>query len=73
MNYGILVAVAEDGNFQIVGAVDSRKEAQELADEYISIGPANDYLAPYEFQIHRRGNGGAYTNIDHLRFADVAA
>ena len=69
MEYGILVAVAEDGSFQIVGAVDNRNEAKDMADEYIAIGPNIDYLAPWEFQIHRRGNGGAYTVIDHLQFA----
>jgi hypothetical protein len=73
MECGILVAVAEDGLFQIVGVVDNRDEAQFLADEYLRLGPDNDYLAPREFQIHRRGNGGAYTNIDHLKFADLAA
>jgi hypothetical protein len=69
MEYGILVAVAEDGSFQIVGAVDTRNEAKDMADEYILHGPLFDYLAPSEFQIHRRGNGGAYTVIDHLQFA----
>lgn len=73
MEYGILVAVAEDGSFQIVGAVDSREEARELANGYMRIGPENDYLAPWEFVIHRRGAGGAYTVVDHLRFADVEA
>ena len=69
MEYGILVAVAEDGGFQIIGAVDNREEAQALADNYLAIGPDADYLAPWEFQIHRRGNGGGYTVIDHLMFA----
>ncbi len=66
MEYGILIAVAEDGAFQIIGAVDNREEAKTLADEYIAIGPENDYLAPYEFQIHRRGTGGAYTTIERF-------
>ena len=69
MEYGILVAVSEGEHFQIVGAVDSRDEAQILADQYIAIGPEHGYVAPWEFQIHRRGNGGAYTVIDHLKFA----
>jgi hypothetical protein len=69
MEYGILVAVAEDGSFQIVGECDNRDEAQRMADEYIALGPDNDYLAPWEFQIHRRADGGAYTNIDHLQLA----
>ena len=69
MEYGILIAVAEDGKFQIVGAVSSRDEAQTMADEYVKFGPANDYLAPWEFQIHRRSGRGAYTNIDHLQFS----
>jgi len=69
MEYGILIAVAEDGAFQVVGAVDNRDEANYMADEYISLGPDNGYLAPWEFQIHKRSNGGAYTVIDHLKFA----
>lgn len=68
MEYGILIAVAEDGAFQVVGAVDNRTEADHMADEYIALGPDNGYLAPWEFQIHKRGNGGAYTVIDHLKF-----
>lgn len=69
MEFGILVAVAEDGAFQIISEVDSREEAKTLADEYIAFGPDEGYIAPWEFQIHRRGNGGAYTIIDHLQFA----
>jgi hypothetical protein len=69
MNYGILVAVAEDGAFQIIGIVDNRNEAQELADNYIANGPESDCLAPCEFQIHKRGRDGFYTVIDHLKFA----
>jgi hypothetical protein len=69
MEYGILVAVGEDGSFQIVGAVDNRNEAKYMADEYIRFGPDHGYVPPWEFQIHRRGNVGAYTNIDHVRFS----
>lgn len=69
MEYGILVAVAEDGQFQIINAVDNINEAKLLADEYVAHGPENGYVAPWEFQIHRRGNGGAYTVVDHLQFA----
>ena len=69
MEYGILIAVAEDGQFQVVGAVSTRDEAHDLATEYLKIGPTNDYLAPWEFQIHRRSGRGSYTIIDHLRFA----
>ena len=32
MEYGILVAVAEDGSFQIVGECDNRDEAQRMAE-----------------------------------------
>ena len=69
MEYGILIAVGGEGTFQILGAVDSREEAKQLADEYVRLGPDNGYVAPWEFQIHRRGKGGAYTSIDHLQFA----
>jgi hypothetical protein len=72
MEYGILVAVAEDGSFQIIGSVANRVEAQELAADYVVHGPENDYLAPYEFQIHRRSSTGGYTNIDHLTFIEAA-
>lgn len=71
MNYGILVAVSEDGAFQIIGMVDSRDEALELANEYTALGPSNDCLAPWEFQIHKRGRSGFYVVVDHLKFADA--
>jgi hypothetical protein len=64
MNYGILVAVDEEGEFQVVGTVDSPIEASELADEYLALGPDNNLLCPWEFQIHRRGEGGFYTTIE---------
>ena len=47
MEYGILIAVGEEGTFQILGAVDSREEAKQLADEYVWLGPDNGYVAPY--------------------------
>ena len=70
MEYGILIAIGADGGFQILGAVDSQVEALQLADEYIRLGPDNDYLAPERFEIHRRGDGGAYTLIEPLTDED---
>ena len=61
MEYGILVAESEDGAYQVIGAVWSLDEAQELKDQYIVAGPDNDYVAPERFVIHRRGDTGAYT------------
>jgi hypothetical protein len=69
MNYGILIAVNEEGAFQVVGVVDSREEASELADEYLAFGPENNLLCPWEFQIHSRGNNGFYTKIDRWKVA----
>ena len=70
MEYGILIAIGADGSFQVIGAVDSQDEALPLADEYIRLGPDNDYLAPERFEIHRRGDGGAYTLIEPLTDED---
>ena len=69
MEYGILVAVSEDGDYQIIGEVDSYKEAQERVEEYMRIGPDNDLLAPSNFLIHRRGPGGFYNISEAVYFA----
>jgi hypothetical protein len=66
MEYGILIATGADGVFQILGAVYSQLEALQLADDYIRLGPDNDYLAPERFEIHRRGDRGGYTLIEPL-------
>ena len=68
MEYGILVATAEDGSFQIIGTCDSWKDGNRMADEYLANAPDRDYLVPNHFQIHRRSDDGAYTNIVHVRF-----
>jgi hypothetical protein len=69
MEYGILVAVSEDGDYQIIGAVDSYKEAQDKIDEYLRLGPENDLLAPANFLIHKRGTGGFYNVSEAVYFA----
>ena len=69
MEYGIVVAVSEAGAFQIVGACDSLVEAHEMAADYMVVGPETGSLAPSEYQVHRRGNSGAYTVVEHLRYA----
>ena len=64
--YGILIAIGEESSFQIVGEVDSIEEANALASEYLAIGPDASYVAPYQFEIHRRGDGGGWTKIEVL-------
>jgi hypothetical protein len=61
MNYGVLLAIGADGSAQVVGVVDSYKEAQELMNEYIALGPEHDCLAPETFEIQRRDQNGFYT------------
>ena len=53
MEYGILIAVGEEGYFQIVGSVASVEEARELIQGYVTIGPYSGFVPPFEFQIHR--------------------
>jgi isocitrate dehydrogenase kinase/phosphatase len=72
MEYGILVAVSEEGDYQIIGAVDSYAEAQEKIAEYVRIGPGIDLMAPANFLIHRRGQGGFYTINEAVYFAETA-
>ena len=66
MEYGILIAIGEDNSFQIVGSIASIDEANEAAENYLNIGPDAGYVAPYEFQIHRRGISGGYTKIERF-------
>ena len=61
MEYGILIAESEDGQYQIIGAVDSVADAKEIAQNYTVHGPDSDCLAPDRFVIQRRGPGGWYT------------
>jgi hypothetical protein len=39
MEYGILVVESEDGQYQIIGPVDSVSEAKEIAQNYTVHGP----------------------------------
>ena len=66
MEYGILIAVGEEGYFQIVGSVASVEEARELIQGYVTIGPYSGFVPPFEFQIHRRGTSGGYTLIEKV-------
>jgi len=66
MEYGILIAVSEEGEFQIIGAVSSKDEAQEMADGYLKYRPETDSVVPDRFEIHRRGRGGLYQRIEKL-------
>ena len=55
MEYGILVVESEDGQYQIIGPVDSLSEAKEIAQNYLNHGPESGCLAPDRFVIVRRG------------------
>jgi len=66
MNNAFLMAVAEDGAFQIVGETSSLEEARDMADNYTAHGPDDGCIAPMEFQVHMRGAGGWYTRIVKL-------
>jgi hypothetical protein len=70
MEKGILIAIGESGTFQIVREVDSIEDANIAALEYMTYGPENDCVAPYEFQLHGRGEGGLYNRV--VRFEPVA-
>ena len=61
MEYGILIAESDDGNFQIIGSVDNLDEAHFLALNYVVHGPDSDCLAPDHFEIHRRDINGWYS------------
>jgi hypothetical protein len=64
MEYGILVAESEDGNYQLIGAVDSIADAKEMALAYGRNDPDADCLPPDYFEIHRRDQRGAYTIVE---------
>jgi len=66
MEYGILVVESEDGQYQIIGPVDSVAEAKEIAQNYTVHGPDSDCLAPDRFVIVRRGQWGWYTRRELL-------
>jgi hypothetical protein len=60
MNYGILVAECDD-MYQIIGAVDSKDEALELAREYERTADPDRDCPPEAFVINRRDDVGRYT------------
>jgi hypothetical protein len=60
MNYGILVVECED-MYQIIGAVDSKDEALELAREYERTADPDRDCPPEVFVINRRNDVGRYT------------
>jgi hypothetical protein len=60
MNYGILV-VECDELYQIIGAVDSKDEAFELAREYERTADPDRDCPPGQFVINRRDHVGRYT------------
>lgn len=66
MEYGILVAEGDNGEYQIIGAVDSVLEAIDKTREYMAIGPENACLAPVQFVIQRRNVSGFYVNSEIL-------
>jgi hypothetical protein len=60
MNYGILV-VESDGMYQIIGTIDSKDEALELAREYERTADPDRDCPPETFVINRRDDVGRYT------------
>ena len=68
MEYGILIAEQESevAPYQVVGTVDSVREAKELIENYIAVGPDCDLLAPEHFVIMRRDQNGFYTRREQV-------
>ena len=66
MEYGILVVESEDGQYQIIDAVDSVSEAKEHIGSYVNHGESCDCLAPDRFVIVRRDANGYYTRRELL-------
>ncbi|WP_348262848.1 hypothetical protein P8935_24035 [Telmatobacter sp. DSM 110680] len=60
MNYGILVVECDD-MYQIIGAVDSKDEASELAREYERTARIERDCPPEGFVVTRRDDAGRYT------------
>jgi hypothetical protein len=60
MNYGILVVECDD-LYQIIGAIDSKDEALELAREYERTADPDRDCPPEVFVINRRDDVGRYT------------
>ena len=60
MNFGILVVECDD-MCQIIGAVDSKDEALELAREYERTADPDRDCPPETFVINRRDDVGRYT------------
>jgi hypothetical protein len=65
MNYGILVVECDD-MYQIIGAVDSKEEALELAREYERTADIERDCPPESFVINRRDDVGRYTVLEVL-------
>jgi hypothetical protein len=60
MNYGVLVVECDD-MYQIIGLVDSKDEALELALEYERTADVDRDCPPETFVINRRDDVGRYT------------
>ena len=60
MEYGIVVVECDD-IYQIIGAVDSKGEALELAREYERTADPERDCPPETFVINRRDDVGRYT------------
>ena len=65
MSYGILV-VESDSIYQIIGEVDSKEEALELAREYERTADIERDCPPESFVINRRDDVGRYTVLEVL-------
>ena len=56
----VLIAVAEDGGFQVVNIVDNMAEAQQMAHDYMC---AADGICPERFELHIRGEHGYFIKV----------
>jgi hypothetical protein len=65
MNYRILVVECDD-MYQIIGAVDSKEEALELAREYERSANVDRDCPPESFIINSRDDVGRYTVREEL-------
>ena len=66
MEYGILVVESEDGQYQIIDAVDSVSDAKEHIGSYVTHGESSGCLPPDRFVIVRRDIQGYYTRRELL-------
>lgn len=60
MEYSLLIAEDEDGNYQPIEMVSSQAEIDEAVANYIKHGPDCNWIAPYIFTLWSRNSTGGY-------------